>query len=69
MLFLALCISIGLRIEDRLDGAGNFVPWNARILLVLDENELWDEVVKNTTANPTALPPTTDAVALGAFNK
>ena len=35
--------------EDRLDGAGNFVPWKARLVLILEENELWDEVVHNTT--------------------
>ena len=55
--------------EDRLDGAWNFVPWKARILLVLEENELWDEVVKNTTANPIVIPTSTNAVALAAFNK
>ena len=41
-----------LRLEDRLDGARNFVPWKARLVLILEENELWDEVVYNTTANP-----------------
>ena len=67
--------------EDRLDGAGNFIPWKARIMLILEENELWDEVVHNTTAVPIAIPPTTnaavpiaippttDAAALTAFNK
>ena len=55
--------------EDRLDGAGNFVPWKARILLVLEENELWEEVVRNTTANPIAIPIATDAVAYASFNK
>ena len=34
--------SVGLRSEDRLDGAGNFVSWKARIVLLLRENELWD---------------------------
>ena len=43
--------SMRLRTEDRLDGAVNFVSWKARILLVLKENELWEEVVRNTTAN------------------
>ena len=55
--------------EDRLDGARNFVPWKARILLVLEENELWEEVVRNTTTNPIAIPSSTDAVAFAAFNK
>ena len=56
--------------EDRLDGAGNFVPWKARILLVLEENELWDEVVNHTTAHPIVIPnATTNLVVLAAFNK
>ena len=46
-----------------------FVPWKARILLVLEEKQLWEEVVRNTTANPIAIPASTDAVALVAFNK
>ena len=61
--------SVGLRTEDRLDGAANFVSWKARILLVLRENELWEEVVRNTTSNPITIPPSTDAVLLAAFNK
>ena len=55
--------------EGRLEGAGNFIPWKARIMLILEENELWDEVVHNTTTKPIAIPPTTDAAALTAFNK
>ena len=62
--------STALRMEDKLDGAGNFVPWKARIMLVLEENELWDEVVNNTTAHPIIiLDATTDLVGLAAFNK
>ena len=49
--------------EDRLDGAGNFVPWKARIVLILEENELWDEVVHNTTRVPIVIPLTTDAAS------
>ena len=56
--------------EDRLDGADNFVPWKARILLVLEENELWDEVVKNTIDHPIVVPDATvDPLGLYAFNK
>ena len=56
--------------EDRLDGAGNFVPWKARILLILEENKLWDEVVNHTTTHPIVIPnATTDLVSLEAFNK
>ena len=45
----------GLRLKDRLDGAGNFVPWKARLVLILEENELWDEVVHSTQANQEGL--------------
>ena len=61
--------STGLRTEDRLDGAANFVSWKAQILLVLKENELWEEVVRNTTTNSITIPPSTDATLLAAFNK
>ena len=56
--------------EDRLNGASNFVPLKARILLVLEENELWDEVVNHTTTHPIVIPTaTTDPVGLAALNK
>ena len=38
-------MATSLRLEDRLDGTENFVPWKARLVLILEENELWDEVV------------------------
>ena len=62
-------MATGLRMEDRLDGAGNFVPWKARIVLILEENELWDEVVHNTRTVPIVVPPSTDVATLTAFNK
>ena len=34
-----------------LDGAVNFSSWKARIVLILQEKELWD-IVNNTTAHP-----------------
>ena len=61
--------SVGLRTEYRLDRAANFVSWKARILLVLRENELWEEVVRNITTNPVTIPPSIDVALLGAFNK
>jgi len=36
----------GLRDQDRLDGASNFVIWKARILAVLDKNCIKDYVLK-----------------------
>ena len=62
--------SVGLRTKDRLNRAANFVSWKARILLVLRENESWDEVVNNTTTHPIVIPSaTTDPVAATAFVK
>ena len=37
-------MATGLRLEDRLDGATNFSPWKERIVLLLEEAELWDIV-------------------------
>ena len=48
-------MATGLRIEDRLDGARNFSPWKARIVLILQDSELWD-IVNSTTANPMLFP-------------
>ena len=42
----------GLRVEDRLDGGGNWTPWKARIVLLLEEYELW-EIVEQTVLVPT----------------
>ena len=60
---------MGFRTEDRLDGATNFVSWKSHILLVLKENELWEEVVRNTTTNPITIPPSIDAALLASFNR
>ena len=38
-------------------------------MLILEENELWDEVVYNTTTNPIVVTVATDAQALSAFSK
>ena len=62
-------MAIVLRLEDRLDGAGHFVPWKARIVLILEENELWDEVVHSTQANSVIVPTSTNPQALSSFNK
>lgn len=36
----------GLRDQDRLDGASNFVIWKARILVVLDRHRIKDFALK-----------------------
>jgi hypothetical protein len=59
-------MAIGLRVEDRLDGAVNFGAWKERMILILQESELWD-IVENSTTNPVTIP--TDATLLAAYNK
>jgi hypothetical protein len=59
-------MAIGLRVEDRLDGATNFGAWKERMILLLQENELWD-IVENTTTHPVVVP--TDATLLAAYTK
>jgi transposase InsO family protein len=65
-------MATGLRVEDRLDGAANFSSWKARIVLLFQENELWD-IVEGTTATPVGATPVvaipTDPAALTAFTK
>jgi hypothetical protein len=38
--------STPLRVEDRLDGASNFLSWKARVTLALKEYDLWEVVDK-----------------------
>lgn len=38
-----------LSVEDRMEGASNFSPWKERIVLLLEEHELWDIVEKTAT--------------------
>jgi hypothetical protein len=52
----------GLRVEDRLAGAGNGSPWKARIVLILEEGELWDIVESSVV-------PPIDAVLLAEFRE
>jgi hypothetical protein len=59
-------MATGLRVEDKLDGAENFGAWKERMILLLQENELWD-IVDNTTTHPVVVP--VDATLLAAYNK
>ena len=59
-------MATGLRLEDRLDGAVTFSPWKARIVLILQDNELWD-ILNNTIAHPVTVP--TVAVDKAASDK
>ena len=31
---------ISMKVEDRLEGASNFIPWKSRVLILLEENDL-----------------------------
>ena len=31
---------INMKVEDRLEGASNFIPWKSRVLLLVEENDL-----------------------------
>lgn len=55
-------MATGLRVEDRLDGQVNFGAWKERIIIVLDEAEVWD-IVEKTVAIPK------DATQLAAYKK
>ena len=34
------CKMIGMKVEYCLDGDTNFISWNSRVLLILEENDL-----------------------------
>jgi hypothetical protein len=51
-----------LRVKDKLDGASNFLSWKERVILALNEYDLWDLVDKVVV-----LP--IDIVALESHNK
>jgi hypothetical protein len=59
-------MTTGLRVEDKLDGAANFGAWKERMILLLQENELWD-IFENTTTHPVVVP--IDATLLAAYTK
>jgi transcription termination factor NusB len=45
-----------LRVEERLDGASNFLSWKARVTLALKEYDLWELADKEVTSS---IDPTT----------
>ena len=58
-------MATSLRFEDRLDGESNFSPWKERIVLLLEEAELW-AIVEKTVAVP---DQATDAAGYSAYQK
>eukprot|EP00253_Pinus_taeda_P007806 PITA_07806 len=59
-------MSLGLRVEDRLDGNINYSVWKERMQSIFEEAEVWDIMV-HTTQTPVVVP--TDATQLAAYNK
>ena len=47
-----MSLAFDLRLEDRLEGASNFIPWKERTTLLLEECDLCD-IVKKVVPNPT----------------
>jgi hypothetical protein len=47
-----------LRVEDRLDGASNFLSWKARVTFLLKEHDFWEIVDK-------VVPAPTDPASIG----
>eukprot|EP00253_Pinus_taeda_P014280 PITA_14280 len=59
-------VSLGLRVEDRLDGHTNYNVWKERMQSIFEDAEVWDIMV-HTTQNPVVVP--TDATQLAEDNK
>jgi hypothetical protein len=57
-----------VKFEDRLDGASNFLPWKARILVILKEQDLW-EVVTNPPPAPVQTSGGTPTVVHATWDK
>jgi hypothetical protein len=49
---MAAMLVAGLRVVDKLAGASNWSPWKARIVLILEELEVWD-IVEYLVVPPT----------------
>jgi transposase InsO family protein len=59
-------MATGLRVEDILDGVAKFGAWKERMILLLQEDELWD-IVENIATHPLVVP--TNATLLAAYTK
>eukprot|EP00253_Pinus_taeda_P032374 PITA_32374 len=59
-------MSLGLRVEDRLDGHTNYSVWKERMQSIFEEAEVWNIMV-HTTQNPVVVP--TNATELAEYNK
>ena len=59
-------MSLGLRVEDRLDGHTNYSVWKERMQSIFEEAEVCDIMV-HTTQQHVNVP--TDATQLAAYNR
>ena len=59
-------MSLGLRVEDKLDGHSNYSVWKERMQSIFEEAEVWGIMV-HTTQCPVAVPADPDELA--EFNK
>ena len=59
-------MSLGLRVEDRLDGHSNYSEWKERMQNIFEEVEVWGIMV-HTQQRPVNVP--TNVVQLEDFNK
>ncbi len=59
-------MSLGLRVEDRLDGHINYSVWKERMQSIFEEAEVWDIMV-HTAQNPVVVP--TDVTQLAEYKK
>jgi hypothetical protein len=61
-----------VKVEDRLDGASNFLPWKERISVILKEQDLWDVIINPPPAPVQTLagtPTVVDPVVQEAWDK
>eukprot|EP00253_Pinus_taeda_P010090 PITA_10090 len=59
-------MSLGLRVEDRLDGHSNYSVTKERMQSIFEEAEVWD-IMMHTTQNPVVVP--TGATQLATYNR
>jgi hypothetical protein len=61
-----------VKVEDRLDGASNFLPWKERISVILKEQDLWDVIINPPLApvqTSTGTPAVVDPIVHEAWDK
>jgi hypothetical protein len=57
---------VSLKVENRLDEFSNFLPWKARLTLLMKEQDLWDIVTSSNTSTEYSVGNTTAAASSGS---